>query len=61
MVILSIPNNDRLNMVLVLAKFHIYKSKMIKKRPMFSAFENELWMYLKAEKISAVNNSKLIL
>ena len=59
MVILGFPSNDALNIILLLAKFHIYKSKMIKKRPVFSAFEYELLMYLKAERISAVSNNKL--
>ena len=59
MVILGFPSNDALNTLLLLAKFHIYKSKMIKKRPVFSAFEYELLTYLKAERISAVSNNKL--
>ena len=59
MVILGFPSNDALNIILLLAKFHIYKSKMIKKRPVFSAFEYEFLMYLKAERISAVSNNKL--
>ena len=48
MVNLDFPSNDALNIILLLAKFHIYKSKMIKKRPVFSAFEYELLMFLKA-------------
>jgi hypothetical protein len=59
MVILGIPNNNALNIIFLLAKFHIYKSKMMKKRPVFSAFEYEFLIYLKAERISAVSNNKL--
>ena len=55
----NLQSNDALNTVLLLAKFHIYKSKMVKKRPVFSAFEYEFLMYLKAERISAVSNNKL--
>ena len=59
MVILGFPSNDALNTVPLLAKFHIYKSKMIKKGPVFSAFEYKLLTYLKADRISAVSNNKL--
>ena len=59
MVILGIPNNDTLNIILLLDKCHIYKSKMMNKRPILSAFEYELLLYLKAERISAVSNNKL--
>ena len=45
--------------LLFLAQFHIYKSKMIKKKPVFSAFKYELLMYLKADRISAVSKNKL--
>ena len=58
-VILGIPNNDALNIILLLAKFHIYKLKMINKRPILSAFEYDILLYLKAERISAVSNNKL--
>ena len=47
------------DIILLLAKFHIYKSKMLNKRPIFSAFEYEFLLYLKAERISAVSNNKL--
>ena len=60
MVILSTPNNDAFNVILLLAKFHIYKYKMINKRPIFSAFEYELLLCLKAERISAVSKNKVL-
>ena len=54
MVNLGIPNNDALNIILLLAKFHIYKSKMIN---VLSAFEDEFLMYCnKAERIHAISN-----
>ena len=37
----------------------IFNEKVIKKKPVFSAFEYEFLMYLKAERISAVSNNKL--
>jgi len=49
-------NNYILTLVMNLAKYHIYKSKMVKKRPNFEAFKQEVKYYYNILKYQAVCN-----
>ena len=46
-------NNNILNFVMIMIKFHSYKMKMIKQLPTFDSIQKELYFMYKVEKVTA--------
>lgn len=58
-VILGTQKDDALDLVLLLAKFHIYRARVQNTKPNVITFKHEILFHLKAEKSVAISNNRL--
>lgn len=59
MILLGLENNHVVNMILLLAKFHIYRSRVQNGKPNYATFIIELKRYISILKYTAISNMKI--